>query len=248
MPSLTPKPKTLNPKLYGRRKGRPLSLDLKQAVESASGQYFIDKDNIASAAPAGIDPKFFFKILSPLASRPPTSYWLEIGFGTGDFLAGQAAQHPDINIIGCEAFENGIAKTMQKLLAHKVSNVRIYPDDVRHLLPKLQDGCLDRVFLLFPDPWPKKRHAKRRFVNPDNVRELARVIKKGGEFWVATDDPTYQEWVPEQMSAQSWFQPKNPPTDGFWHLTEPQPWVETNYQKKARRAGRIPKFVVFSNS
>ncbi len=235
----SPKPKILTPKLYGRRKGRVLGLDLRQAVDQGLSRFGIARDVMAKAAEKSLHPKDFF-------TKPASEYWLEIGFGGGDFLAGQAGAHPDIGLIGCEAFENGVAKVAQKLIGRKIENARIYPDDVRHLLPKLQDACLNRVFLLFPDPWPKKRHAKRRFVSQENLAAMSRVMKPGAEFWIATDDPTYQEWVPVQMAAQSWFQAKNPPAEGFWHLTPPVPWFETGYQKKAKRAGRTPKFIVFS--
>ena len=231
-------------KLYGRRKGRPLSAEMQSALDSGLEQFGIDRTIIHGVPAHSIAAKDFFP---STVHRPPlTGYWLEIGFGGGDFIAAQSALNPDIGLIGCEAYENGIAKTAQKLLAQKSDNVRIYPDDARHLLPKLQNASLDAIFLLFPDPWPKARHAKRRFVNPDNLAQLARVIEPGGKFWVASDHDVYRAWVVEQMMdpAQIWFKPEHP--GDIFASPPPAGWVTTGYQRKAIRAGRDSKFACFS--
>jgi tRNA (guanine-N7-)-methyltransferase len=118
-------------------------------------------------------------------------------------------------------------------------NLRVWTDDARVLLRTLPDGCLDRLFLLFPDPWPKARHAKRRFVHPAMVPLLARVLKPGAEWRVASDDPTYQDWVRGVMAAQALFDVEDPV------MTRPEGWPPTRYEAKALRAGRQPLYWVF---
>ena len=117
-----------------------------------------------------------------------------------------------------------------------LGNLRLWDDDARVLLRALPDACLDRMFLLFPDPWPKARHAKRRFVHPETLRLVARVLKPGAEWRIASDDPTYQAWVTEIMAAQTVFDVPEPAT------TRPEAWPPTRYEAKALAAGRGPKY------
>ena len=118
--------------------------------------------------------------------------------------------------------------------------MRLWDGDARALLRSLPDACLDRVFLLFPDPWPKARHAKRRFVHPEQVPLVARVLRPGGEWRVATDDPTYQAWVSEVMGAQSVFDTPAPAR------SRPEGWPPTRYEAKALAAGRTPLYWRFT--
>ncbi len=172
--------------------------------------------------------------------------WLEVGFGGGEHALAQAAAHPDTALIACEVFENGICSLLTRLVpegaeasARLPGNLRLWPDDARTLLRALPDGCLDRLFLLFPDPWPKARHAKRRFVHPGMLPLLARVLKPGAEWRVASDDPTYQEWVATVIAAQDLFDAPPPA------LERPQDWPPTRYEAKALRAGRTPRYWTF---
>jgi tRNA (guanine-N7-)-methyltransferase len=177
----------------------------------------------------------------PLAGFAPglSGLWLEVGFGGGEHALAQAAKHPDIALIACEVFENGICSLLSRLVpeggeadAPLPDNLRLWPDDARLLLRALPDACLDRLFLLFPDPWPKTRHAKRRFVHPEALPLLSRVLKPGAEWYVASDDPTYQAWVTEVMREQTLFD-TTPPV-----AQRPDGWPPTRYEAKALRAGR----------
>ncbi len=175
---------------------------------------------------------------------PPAQLWLEIGFGGGEHARALAASHPDAGLIACEVFENGIASLLSRLVpdgadpatAPLPPNLLIWPDDARPLLAALPEASLDAAFLLFPDPWPKARHAKRRFVHPAQLPLLARALRPGAEWRVATDDPTYQSWVAEVMAAQPFFAVA-PPAD-----TRPEEWPPTRYEAKALAAGRRPLY------
>jgi tRNA (guanine-N7-)-methyltransferase len=177
---------------------------------------------------------------------PPGPLWLEVGFGGGEHVLAQVRQHPEATLIACEVFENGICSLLSALVpeggeaeAPLPSNLRLWTGDARLLLGALPDACLDRLFLLFPDPWPKARHAKRRFVHPAMLPLLARVLRPGAEWRVASDDPTYQAWVRDVMSAQTLFAVTEPAR------TRPACWPQTRYEAKALRAGRQPLYWTF---
>jgi tRNA (guanine-N7-)-methyltransferase len=172
--------------------------------------------------------------------------WLEVGFGGGEHAAAQAAAHPDVGQIACEVFENGVCSLLSRLIpdgdeATSVvpDNLRLFTDDARILLRSLPDGVLSKLFLLFPDPWPKARHAKRRFVHPEQLALIARVLCPGGEWRVASDDPTYQAWVTEVMAAQDFFTAPPPAS------VRPLGWPPTRYEAKALREGRAPLYWSF---
>lgn len=235
-------PSSDEPKFFGRRTGRRIRKAKTSLLETFLPQVQINQNTV-------------FKKES-LFGTPVKSICLEIGFGNGEHLAGQALANPDTGFIGAEVFKNGVANLLSlitgikkadelpehiTLTAGRTDNIRVYDDDIRLLFAKLPDNFLDKVFLLFPDPWPKKRHASRRFVNPENLKEIARVLKSGGLFRIATDHPIYKSWALRQMHAcpdfvwtatcgADW---KNPPAD----------WVETKYQRKALREGRRPIFL-----
>lgn len=173
----------------------------------------------------------------------PRALWFEIGFGGGEHAQALAAAHPDIGLIACEVFENGICSLLSRLVPEGEeaqgalpSNLRIWSDDARLLLRELPDASLDKLFLMFPDPWPKARHAKRRFVHPDQIALVARVLKPGGEWRIASDDPTYQAWVADVLATQDSFDAP-PPLD-----ERPDGWPPTRYEAKARQAGRHPLY------
>jgi tRNA (guanine-N7-)-methyltransferase len=174
----------------------------------------------------------------PFTARRPL--WLEVGFGGGEHTLAQIAAHPDVALIGCEVFENGLCSLLSRLVpeggesdAPLPDNLRVWDDDARDLIRALPDGALERLFLKFPDPWPKTRHAKRRFVHPAQVAELARVIAPGGVWRIASDDPTYQAWVADVLARQDFFEVPPPAT------TRPEGWPPTRYEAKAVAAGRV---------
>jgi tRNA (guanine-N7-)-methyltransferase len=176
-------------------------------------------------------------------ATPPAEVWLEVGFGGGEHAQALAAAHPEAGLIACEVFENGICSLLSRLVpdgseadAPVPGNLRLWTDDARLLLRALPERCLDRLFLMFPDPWPKARHAKRRFVHPEQIALIARVLKPGGEWRIASDDPTYQEWVTQVLAAQHAFAVPESETE------RPPGWPPTRYEAKAVREGRHPLY------
>jgi tRNA (guanine-N7-)-methyltransferase len=169
--------------------------------------------------------------------------WLEIGFGAGEHLAAQAAANPGIGFIGVEPYIAGMAKLLARLTAQQLRNVRVYQDDARDLVDAFPDASLGRVFVLFPDPWPKKRHHKRRFISVETLNRLARVMRPGAELRFATDDRGYMVWALERMTAQGSFRwLAECPAD--WRM-RPADWPETRYEAKAKQAGRICTYLRF---
>ncbi len=174
---------------------------------------------------------------------PKRAWWLEIGFGGGEHLAWQAAHHPDVGLIGCEPFVNGVVGALGHLQAAGSTNVRLWPDPAAALLETLPAAAFERVFLLFPDPWPKIRHHKRRFVQRANLDRLAALLVDGGEFRVATDDADYRRWILAELLAHEAFAwTARRPTD--WR-ERPADWPETRYERKAKAAGRDPVYLRF---
>ncbi|HVJ40613.1 MAG TPA: tRNA (guanine(46)-N(7))-methyltransferase TrmB [Dongiaceae bacterium] len=224
-------------KFYGRRKGRKLRVNQQGWMDVLLPQ-------LAVQLPAGealLDPASLFP-------GKMDDIWLEIGFGGGEHLAAQAAAHPTIGFIGCEVFVNGIASLLghldhQRAAGQGGDNVRVYPEDARDLLARLPARSLGRLFLLFPDPWPKARHARRRFVNRENLDLLARLLKPGAELRIGSDDPTYIGWALAHASnhpAFTWL--ANAAAD--WQQ-RPADWPPSRYEQKAIRQGRQPAYFRF---
>jgi len=168
--------------------------------------------------------------------------WLEIGFGGGEHMVHQASLNPDVGIIGCEPYINGVAMLLGKIREAKTHNVAVYPGDVRNMFDVLSENSISRAFLLYPDPWPKTRHHKRRFVTPEHLTPLAKCLKKDAIFRVATDIPDYVRQTLDEV-----------PRHGFdWLAERPddwrQPWsdwISTRYEQKALREGRVPHYLTF---
>ena len=156
--------------------------------------------------------------------------WLEIGFGGGEHMASQAARAPDVLIVGCEPFLNGVASAVRHVAEQELKNVRIHDGDARELAARLPDASLDRVFILFPDPWPKARHHKRRIVQPEMVVELARVLKPGGRLRFATDVAGYADWALERILASPDFDWPAQKADD-WRVA-PSDHITTRYEEK----------------
>ncbi|WP_333816639.1 tRNA (guanine(46)-N(7))-methyltransferase TrmB [Tabrizicola sp.] len=166
--------------------------------------------------------------------------WLEVGFGGGEHLVHMAARNPGVTILGAEPFVNGVAMLLGKIRGAGVSNLWLHPGDVRDLFDVLPDGCLSKVFLNYPDPWPKARHHRRRFVTLGYLAPLARITAPGAEFRVATDIPDYVRQTLEEV-----------PPAGFDLLRQAGPgeawedWLSTRYEQKALREGRQPHYLTF---
>jgi tRNA (guanine-N7-)-methyltransferase len=172
-------------------------------------------------------------------ARP--TIWLEIGFGGGEHLAQLAEQHPQIGFIGCEVFENGIVKLLAQIERRQLVNIRIFTDDARLIIAALSPASVDRVFILFPDPWPKRRQHKRRIVSRETLDGLAEIMIDDAELRLATDDADYFCWILEHMTAHPAFEwlARRP---GHWRERPPD-WPPTRYEAKARAAGRSPAFL-----
>ncbi len=213
--------------LHGRRKGRPLS---------ALQQSLLGDVLPRVGLPEGpLDPAALFPGATSLA--------LEVGFGGGEHLASQAVAHPQTGFIGCEPFENGVAKLLTQVRARGLSNVRVHPDDARDILARLPDASLSVLFVLFPDPWPKFRHHKRRFIQARTLDEIARILKFGGELRVATDHPDYAQWALMHLMGDRRFE-WAAASAADWRV-RPADWVATRYEQKAIAAGRSCVYLRF---
>ena len=172
-------------------------------------------------------------------ARP--AIWLEIGFGGGEHLAQLAEQHPQAGFIGCEVFENGIVKLLARIERRRLENIRIFADDARFVMAALPPASIGRVFILFPDPWPKRRQHKRRIVSRATLDSLAEIMADGAELRVATDDGDYLCWILERATAHPAFEwLARRPAD--WRERPPD-WPPTRYEEKAQAAGRSPAFL-----
>ena len=188
--------------------------------------------------------------LGVLAQRPPaeafcgySDVWLEVGFGQGEHLAAQAHANPDTLFIGCEPYVNGISSLLRTIASEEIGNVLIHDDDARVLLESLPDASVGRLFLLFPDPWPKRRHRKRRFVSPTNLDRIARILVDGAEFRFATDHAEYARWTLRHVidhAALEW--PATRPGDWRYKAGD---WPETRYERKATAQGRTCVYMTF---
>lgn len=219
--------------LYGRRSARRLRAGRREAVERALPGLRI----VPPPGEDAIDPIALF-------DEAPSELWLEVGFGAGEHLLAQAIRHPDIGFIGCEPYLNGVAMLLGGIRDHDAGNIRLFRDDARILLDHLPDSCLGRVFVLFPDPWPKTRHHKRRFISPAVLDALARSLKDGAELRVATDDGGYLAWILAHVLRHGGFEwLARCPAD--WRR-RPDDWPATRYERKAIDAGRRPAYLRFA--
>ena len=214
--------------LYGRRR-RGLRPGQKNLIDCLLPRFAV---NIAASG--RVEPATLF-------GTPRQSTWLEIGFGAGEHLAIQAEYHPDIGLIGCEVFENGIVKLLARIERRSLENIRVFADDARLLIAALPPSSIDCVFILFPDPWPKRRHHKRRIVSGETLDGLAEIMTDNGELRLATDDRDYLCWMLERVTSHRAFE---------WLARRPRDWRErppdwppTRYEEKARAAGRLPAFL-----
>ncbi len=216
---------------YGRRKARPLSERKVRLLDE-----LLPSLRVPLASPARAP-------LTKLFAEPLTDVWLEIGFGSGEHLAWQAEHHPDIGFIGCEPFINGVSSLLGTIEARGLKTIRLHDGDAREVLAWLPSSSVGRAFILFPDPWPKKKHLKRRLLGTETVADLARILKSGAELRFASDSPDYAgealrtlvaggtfDWTAE--GAKDWRQ-------------RPADWPETRYERKALSAGRKPAYLSF---
>ncbi|ESX59406.1 tRNA (guanine-N(7)-)-methyltransferase [Mesorhizobium sp. LSHC422A00] len=216
---------------FGRRHGKTIRPQQAAALESGLGAYGLD---LSVQAPAE---------LRALFSADVSTVRLEIGFGGGEHLLHRATEAPATGFIGVEPFVNGMAKLMMAVREKPLANLRVYDDDATRLLDWLPQASLDGIDLLYPDPWPKKKHWKRRFVSPLNLDRFARVLKPGGKFRFASDIDTYVNWTLLHCRAHGGLLWQV--QDGAdWHRPY-EGWPGTRYDAKAIREGRRPVYLTF---
>jgi len=219
-------------KLHGRRRGHKLRANQQRVLDEMLPAYKLSFDELVAKGPTGV-----FR-------APVKSLWLEIGFGGGEHLVAQAAAHPDVGLIGCEVFENGIVTMLAHAERTPVPNLRVMTEDGRRVLDLLPAASLERVFILFPDPWRKVRHHKRRLVSTETLDRVAELMVDGGELRLGTDHIDYLRWMLERSvrhPAFEWL--ARGPSD--W-LERPADWPQTRYEAKAIRQGRVPHFLRFT--
>tara|TARA_E500000081_G_C6074562_1_gene324686 strand:+ start:347 stop:1033 length:687 start_codon:yes stop_codon:yes gene_type:complete len=213
---------------YGRRKGRPLRNTSKRLLEELLPAYVVP-DNTS-------DPAKLF-------THNPSKLYLEIGFGGGEHLAMVAKNHPENAYIGAEPFLNGVSSFLKYCQNEALKNVRIWPDDIRLQLSSWPNECLDGIFIMFPDPWPKIRHSSRRIINKDNLAAFARLIKVGGSLRMASDHASAKNWILSGMLENPYFDwTAESPDD--WNV-QPHDCPETRYMRKALKEGRRPAWFDF---
>ncbi|HEU5047010.1 MAG TPA: tRNA (guanosine(46)-N7)-methyltransferase TrmB [Rickettsiales bacterium] len=213
---------------FGRRRGRKLRASRSILFETLLPKLLIPEP-ASSLTPA------------ELFAEPEKPLWFEIGFGGGEHMAQQARWNPNVNFIGCEPYINGMASLLASVDKEKIANIRLFDGDARLLLEKLPDASIERMFVLFPDPWPKARHHKKRIISQGSLELFYRKLKPGGRLRIATDHVDYGIWMLENLLAFKKFTwEANNHTD--WD-TPPADWVRTRYQAKAEAEGRMATFL-----
>jgi tRNA (guanine-N7-)-methyltransferase len=215
---------------YGRRFGKTLRPGQRELVRSALPLLSLP------GATREANPE---RVPLP-AEVVPRPLWLEIGIGAGEHLLALAAANPGVTLLGCEMFVNGIAACLAHHAGSGLGNVILHHGDARDLMEVLPAASVDRAFLLYPDPWPKRRHAGRRFVNPEGRDLLARVLAPGARFHLATDMPGYVTHSLAVMAARGDFLREPHPPESPW-----PDWHRTRYEAKAVREGRVPNYLTF---
>jgi tRNA (guanine-N7-)-methyltransferase len=219
---------------YGRRRGK----HLRESQEA----YLAEDLAALSPGPVGWEENPHRTPIEIGALFGGREVWLEVGFGGGEHMVHQAARNPDKGFIGCEPYINGTAMLLGKLRRAALDNVAIHPGDVRDLFDVLPDASIGRAFLLYPDPWPKARHHRRRFVTPEHLEPLARVLKPGAIFRVATDIPDYVRQTLQEVPRHGFEWMAEGPSD--WRAPWDD-WLSTRYEQKALREGRVPHYLTF---
>jgi len=231
---------------YGRRNGKTLN--------KAQRAYL--REDLAQLSPGAVSwaenpDRVPLDMATRFHGKP---VWLEVGFGGGEHIVHMASTYPGVEIIGCEPYVNGVAMLLGKLRRTQLRSIAVHPGDARDLMDVLPEGSIDKAFLLYPDPWPKSKHHRRRFVTQEHLEPLHRALKPGAEFRVATDIPDYVRQAVEEI-PKAGFAPQfevppafdfdDPqPTHGDWD-TPWEDWLSTRYEQKALREGRKPHYLTY---
>ena len=217
---------------YGRVHGKTLRASQKQYLAEDLGKVRLGGVTVEENPGRAV-----LDVVGLFGGRP---LWLEVGFGGGEHLVHMAARYPEVGIIGCEPFVNGVAMLLGKIRQAGVENLRIHPGDVRDLFDVLPEASVAKCFLNYPDPWPKARHHRRRFVTQGYLAALARVMAPGAEFRVATDIPDYVRQTLEEVPVAGFDLVRQAGEGGAW-----EDWLSTRYEQKALREGRHPHYLTF---
>jgi tRNA (guanine-N7-)-methyltransferase len=221
--SETPQQRRPHTRLYGRSKGKALRKHQTELIDE-------------------LLPRLSLDLSQPAPSFARETH-LEIGFGGGEHLIAAASDSPDVDFIGCEPFINGVAKLLARIEERGLTNVRLHQGDAADVLDWLPDDSLARVYLFYPDPWPKRRHRKRRFIARENLECLARVMRPGAELRFATDIDDYAAWTLARARAHPAFAWRAQRAED-WLAPWPG-WTRTKYEAKAMAAGRNPVYLTF---
>lgn len=227
----TERPERLRNKVYGRRVARPLRNERQKAVDEWLPLYALTPEDAKT------------KI------KPENKNWLEIGFGNGEHLIWQAEKNSDVHLIGCEPFLNGVSYCVADLHKAGLKNISIWADDARAMINALPDASIERIFVLHPDPWHKKRHHKRRFIQQETLDEFARIMKPGGILRMSSDHPGVAEWMLGQALIHhnfEWFASNKTYASTYDWRTRPDDWPQTRYEAKGLKAGREPYYLEFT--
>ncbi|PLW76474.1 tRNA (guanosine(46)-N7)-methyltransferase TrmB [Cohaesibacter celericrescens] len=215
---------------FGRRKGKTLSPTQQNLIQ----------DLLPALC---LNPTKPIDDIHTVFDHNPSEIWMEVGFGGGEHMVRQAQNNPHVGMIGCEPFINGVVKALAAMSEASIGTIRLYDEDAAHILDWLPDASLDRFFLLYPDPWHKKRHWKRRFVSHKNLGRIIRVLKPGGIFRFASDIDTYIDWTLDHVASHASLQEEcSDPSD---RLDAWSDWQRTRYEEKAFREGRKPQYLSF---
>jgi tRNA (guanine-N7-)-methyltransferase len=234
--SVKPEQPRAGRKLYGRRKGKALRASQLRLLQELLPEVSVRLPGSQRESDT-LQPAALFR-------DRPARIWLEIGFGGGEHLVHQAQLYPEVGFLGCEPFVNGVAMLLSRLESRGLDNIRVHPGDARNLIDCLPAASIDRVFLLYPDPWPKTRHHRRRFMNLENLLPLARVMRTGADLRLATDIDDYAAHAIEAIKACGgtfgMIGSGTSETGAAW-----PDWPGTRYEAKAIRAGRNPRYLTF---
>ena len=212
-------------RFYGRRLSRPLKVKEKELLDQFSDVFFLNENQLGDW---------------------PKSCHLEVGFGDGEHLIWQAENNPDIQFIGADPYINGVVKLLKKITERGIKNIKIFPEDTRFLLDEMPQNILDRIYVLFPDPWPKTKHHRRRIISHETLDFFAHALKPSGELRIGTDDPAYLNWILHHLGQRKEFVWQAEISEDW--LKRSDDWPETRYAQKARHAGRQCSFLSYCYS
>ncbi len=210
-------------RLFGRKQGSPLSPRQQHLIDELLPQVRVPET-------AGLK-------LENMFAGKPTRFHLEIGFGGAEHLIWRAQRAPDIGFIGIEPFINGVVKLLTAIDELELENIRVHDNDARDLLDLLPVSCFEKIYVLFPDPWPKQRHRKRRIITQKSLNQLARVMIPGAHLCFASDIPDYISWVKEHIANNEFFEIID---------VEPAERPQTRYEMKAAKAGRSSVYLTIA--